>query len=120
MNEVRLYVDTFEGFVKDTLRMAEKLDAGDRTVEPASFGFAKAEMLFALLTPKRWELLRALRASGRSSIRALAKALGRDYRGVHADVTALIHAGLIERDDNRLIRVPWSKITAEMDVEAAA
>jgi predicted transcriptional regulator len=120
MNEVKLYVGTFEGFVEDTLRMAENLDAGDRTDEPALFGFAKAETLFALLTPKRWELLRVLKAIGSSSIRSLAKALGRDYRGVHADVTALIHGGLIERGEDRLIHVPWSKITAEMDVEAAA
>lgn len=120
MNEVRLHITTLDSFFEDALEMAARLDAGDRTVEPASMGFENAETLFKLLTPNRWTLLRVLKKSGPSSIRALAKALGRDYRGVHADVTTLINGGLIERDESGAISVPWSKITAEMDVEAAA
>jgi predicted transcriptional regulator len=65
-------------------------------------------------------LLRALRGRGPSSIRALAQTLGRDYRGVHADVAALVDAGLIERDDSGAISVPWSRVTAEMALDAAA
>jgi predicted transcriptional regulator len=49
----------------------------------------------------------------------LSQLLARDYRGVHADVTALIDAGLIERADGK-ISVPWSRITAEMAVDIAA
>jgi predicted transcriptional regulator len=78
------------------------------------------EGFLRVLTPNRWALLRALRASGASSIRALSKALDRDYRGVHADVMALIDAGLIERNDSGEISVPWSRVTAEMAVEVAA
>lgn len=55
-----------------------------------------------------------------SSIRALAPALGRDYRGVHADVTVLVDAGLIERDDSGVISVPWSRVTAEVALDVAA
>jgi predicted transcriptional regulator len=47
-------------------------------------------------------------------------ALGRDYRGVHADVHALIAAGLIARDGKGLVSVPWDKITAEMAIDIAA
>jgi len=32
-------------------------------------------------------------------VRALAKALGRDYRNVHADVQALMAAGLLDTAD---------------------
>ena len=46
--------------------------------------------------------------------------LQRDYRGVHADVMALLDAGLIERSENGKIAVPWSRITAEMAVDVAA
>jgi hypothetical protein len=35
-------------------------------------------------------------------------------------VTALIDAGLIERDAKGSIRVPWSRITAEMALDVAA
>ncbi|MBX3575973.1 MAG: winged helix DNA-binding protein [Rhizobiaceae bacterium] len=78
------------------------------------------EQLLRLLTPNRWTLLRALRTQGPVSIRALSKALGRDYRGVHADVATLLQAGLIDRNEAGLVHVPWSKITAEMNLEAAA
>ena len=77
-------------------------------------------MLLRVLTPNRWVLLRTLHRIGPSSIRALAKALARDYRGVHADVAGLLDAGLITRDGAGLIRVPWSRITAEMAFGAAA
>ena len=36
------------------------------------------------------------------SIRALAIALGRDYRRVHEDVSALVQAGLLDRDESGL------------------
>jgi predicted transcriptional regulator len=48
------------------------------------------------LTGKRMELLRYVRRHDVASIRALAKALGRDYSNVHADVQALTGAGLLD------------------------
>ena len=54
------------------------------------------------------------------SIRALSRDLGRDYRGVHADVVKLLEAGLLEKDEAGLVYVPWRKITAEINVEEAA
>ena len=39
-----------------------------------------------------------------ASIRALAKALGRDHSNVHADVTALIEAGRLELSGKRPAR----------------
>lgn len=49
-----------------------------------------------MLTNKRMELLRYVRRNNVRSIRALAKALDRDYSNVHADVKALAGAGLLE------------------------
>ena len=42
------------------------------------------------------ELLRYVRRHKVPSVRALAKALGRDYSNVHADVQALASAGLLD------------------------
>ena len=78
------------------------------------------EGLLKVLTPNRWRLLGTLRQNGPCSIRALAKALERDYRGVHGDVTVLIDAGLVVRDDEGAVRVPWRRITAEMALDSAA
>ncbi len=53
-----------------------------------------------VLTGKRMELLHYVRRHQVGSVRALAKALGRDYSNVHADVQALTMAGLLETSDN--------------------
>jgi len=54
------------------------------------------------MTGKRMELLRYVRRHQVTSVRALAKALGRDYSNVHADVRALTAAGLLDIADGRL------------------
>ena len=54
--------------------------------------------LCAVLTPKRYELLRHLRATPAPSVRALARALERDVKRVHADVVAMEELGLLSRD----------------------
>ena len=54
------------------------------------------------LTGKRMELLRYVRRHEVGSVRALAKALGRDYSNVHADVQALTAAGLLDTADCNL------------------
>jgi len=58
--------------------------------------FESWDALARVLTGKRMELLRYVRRHTVTSVRALAKALGRDYRNVHADVRALTAAGLLE------------------------
>jgi predicted transcriptional regulator len=120
MQEVRLHLEPVGAFMKRTKDMARRLDRGERRRGKAHLSFESMEDLLRVLTPNRWTLLRTLRGSGATSIRALAKALSRDYRGVHADVSALIDAGLIERDESGMIEVPWSRITAEMALDIAA
>jgi predicted transcriptional regulator len=58
--------------------------------------FESWDALARVLTGKRMELLRYVRRHHVTSIRALAKMLGRDYSNVHADVQALITAGLLD------------------------
>ncbi len=120
MKEVRLHVESLDDFARRSMETARRLDRGERKAREAHISFASMEGLLTALTPNRWRLLRTLRHRGPSSIRALAQALERDYRGVHADVVALIGAGLIERDERNAVLVPWSRITAEMDFGSAA
>jgi predicted transcriptional regulator len=120
MSEVKVHVEGLDAFAKRSLEVARRLDRGERKAHPAHISFETMEALLKVLTPGRWTLLRRLRADGPSSIRALSRALGRDYRGVHADVMALIEAGLVGRDEDGRVSVPWSRITAEMALDSAA
>ena len=120
MNEVRLHIEGLDGFIRRSLEMARRLDQGDREAAESDLSFESMAGLLKVLTPNRWQLLRVLHGRGASSVRALAQALGRDYRGVHTDVATLIDSGLIARDGRGAIHVPWSRITAEMALDTAA
>jgi predicted transcriptional regulator len=120
VSEVKLHVESLDRFAERTLAMARRLDRGARRASPAQVSFETMEALLRVLTPNRWALLRMLRGMGATSIRALSRSLDRDYRGVHSDVMALIEAGLIARGEDGKVSVPWSRITAEMSLDAAA
>lgn len=77
------------------------IDAWYRAEHGESFrerhlAFESWDALARVLTGKRMELLRYVRRHQVASIRALAKALGRDYSNVHADVQALAAAGFLD------------------------
>ncbi|QBK31342.1 hypothetical protein [Roseitalea porphyridii] len=93
---------------------ARKIDAGIDPDEPSHLGFATMDQLLGVLTPNRWKLIQTLHKAGPISIRALAKLLERDYRGVHADVVKLMEYDLVTRNAAKRVFVPWDKITAEI------
>ena len=64
--------------------------------------FENWDSLARVLSGKRMELLRYVRHHDVSSVRALAKALQRDYSNVHADVRALSEAGLLNSQKGSL------------------
>jgi predicted transcriptional regulator len=72
--------------------------------------FDSAITLFAELTPVRLDLLDTLRKAGPCSVYALAKAAERNYSNVHTDVSRLEELGLIERNDESAISVPYDAV----------
>lgn len=81
--------------------------------------FASPELLWKVLTAKRWELLKALCGAGPLSIREAARRVERDVKGVHGDVVALIRAGLIRRTESGRIEFPYEAIKVEFVLRAA-
>jgi predicted transcriptional regulator len=70
----------------------------------ACISFASPELLWKVLTAKRWELLKVLCGAGPMSIREAARRVGRDVKAVHSDITALLAAGVLDRvEDGRII-----------------
>ncbi len=86
----------------------------------AVFTFSTPAQLFSVISPKRWQLIERLQRLGPSTIRGLARALERDVRRVHDDVTAMIAWGLAERAEDGRVFVPFSVIHAEFDLRAVA
>lgn len=87
--------------------------AAGENFEERHVTFLSLEEMMAALTPKRLELLRHLHRERAGSVKALATALGRDYKRVHEDVAVLESAGLVVREDGRLC-APWDALAAEV------
>jgi len=85
----------------------------------ARLSFATPELLWRVLTPKRWELLKVLCGAGPVSIREAARRAGRDVKAVHSDVTALLNAGVLNREDDGRIIFPFEAVKVEFMLKAA-
>ena len=83
---------------------------------PHYFGvsFQEVGQMLAAFTPKRWELIAALREAGPLTVAELARHLGRNYKNVHADVQQLIEWMAVQRDEDGRVSVPWSDIVVDM------
>jgi predicted transcriptional regulator len=85
----------------------------------ARISFTTPELLWEVLTAKRWELLRALCGAGPVSIREAARRVERDVKAVHGDVTALLNAGVLERAEGGGIVFPYDAVKIEFLLQAA-
>jgi predicted transcriptional regulator len=85
----------------------------------ARISFATPELLWQVLTAKRWQLLKALCGAGPVSIREAARRVNRDVKAVHGDVTALLNAGVLDRAEGGGIIFPYEAVKVEFLLQAA-
>jgi len=113
MNKVTIGVASLNE-TKARLRRALK---GER--QGAFISFASLELLWKVLTPKRWEIVRAMTGAGPLAIRAVARRVRRDVKSVHGDVQALLKAGVLDRAADGRIVFPYDEIHVDFVVRAA-
>ncbi|WP_242221345.1 transcriptional regulator [Shinella zoogloeoides] len=101
-------------------RAAEAARTGIPSDPVATFTFSSPAQLFSVISPKRWELIEHLQQVGPSSIRALARSLGRDVKRVHEDIVTLLDWGIVDRTDSGKVEVPFDVIHADFDLRAVA
>ena len=85
----------------------------------ARISFATPELLWRVLTEKRWELLKVLCGAGPVSIREAARRAERDVKAVHGDVTALLNAGVLNKTEDGHIVFPYEAVKVEFLLQAA-
>lgn len=85
----------------------------------ARISFATPELLWQVLTAKRWELLKALCGAGPVSIREAARRVHRDVKAVHGDITALASAGLLIHAPRGGVEFPFEAVKVEFLLQAA-
>lgn len=85
----------------------------------ARISFATPELLWKVLTAKRWELLKAMCGAGPISIREAARRVERDVKAVHSDITALLNAGVLDRVEDGRVTFPFEAVKVEFLLHAA-
>lgn len=103
----------------DTLTRVGKVLKAGKAEKGAHISFASPELLWDVLTAKRWELLKALCGAGSVSIREAARRVERDVKGVHGDVVALLKAGLLDRTESGGIEFPYDAVHVDFMLRAA-
>jgi predicted transcriptional regulator len=81
--------------------------------------FADPDLLWTVLTARRWALLKLLAGKEPMSLRAVSRAAGRDVKGVHTDVHALVDAGILRRDEHGRITFPFDEVHVDFLLRAA-
>lgn len=81
--------------------------------------FATPELLWKVLTAKRWELLRALCGAGPVTVREAARRVSRDVKAVHTDLSALLAAGVLMRNEAGRVEFPYEAVKVEFLLQAA-
>jgi len=115
MKTVILDVRTAHAAMADALTVAKS----GRPQKYARISFSSPELLWRVLTAKRWELLKAMCGAGPLSIREAARRVDRDVKAVHADITALLLAGVLDRTESGQVEFPYEAIKVEFLLEAA-
>lgn len=114
MNTVTLSVASAE----DASRRARA--AFDGKAQGAHISFASAELLWKVLTAKRWELLKAMTGEGGMTIREAARRVGRDVKAVHGDIRAMLDAGVLDRTDDGRVIFPYDTVHVDFTLTKAA
>lgn len=105
--------------LKESLQGAARILESGRSERASRISFATPELLWQVLTAKRWEILKVLTGAGPLSIRETARRLERDVKAVHGDVTALLDAGVLRRSNNGRIEFPFDAVKVEFLLRAA-
>lgn len=95
---------------------AMRTGRGDRD---ARIAFATPELLWQVLSAKRWELLQAMCGAGPLAIREAARRVGRDVKAVHGEVTSLLAAGVLHRTTDGKVEFPFDAVKVEFLLKAA-
>ena len=113
MNHVTIGVSSVEDSKDKTLRAFAGEEQG------AFIGFPTVELLWKVLTPKRWALLRTMAGAGPLAIREVARRVGRDVKSVHGDIQALLNAGVLNRAEDGRPEFPYDAIHVDFVLRAA-
>ena len=117
MSEHILNVKVGESLECTLARAAQTMEALERGESPVAYfcvGFSDIGQFFSVFSPRRWDLLAALREGGPMPIAELAQRVKRDYKNVHDDIEKLTEWLAVEKDDSGRVFAPYSEIVVDV------
>lgn len=118
MTTLHVRVETMEDFGSAFVGAMNDVMAGRPRTPFHGVSFNSYEDMYAVLSPSRLAIIRALANQGPLSIREVARRVERDVQAVHRDVTRLISAGVIVRTEDG-VRFDHDEIEFSFKVSAA-
>lgn len=115
MKVLRIRIESLEEVETAVLRAVRN----GRAETEAGLSFKSYEDMHRILSPKRLQMVRAMAGRGEITMREVARLVGRDFKAVHGDVSALVKAGIVDRTDRGVV-FPYDTIHVEFDINAAA
>jgi predicted transcriptional regulator len=110
------------GTVRDSVNRAihvlKQAERGVAVKAQRTVTFSSWSTLAAVMTDRRHEIIRLLRATPMASVKAVSRAVGRDYKRVYEDVKALEAAGLIDHEGGQY-SVGYDEIRTSIIARAA-
>ena len=95
------------------------LQAFEGEPQGAFISFESPELLFKVISGKRWELLKVMTGAGPMTIREAARQMQRDIKAVHGDVQALLKAGILQKNEKGRIVFPYDAVHVDFMLKAA-
>ena len=86
----------------------------------AESSFISSDLVWRVLTGKRWDILTAMAGADEMSIREVARKVDRDVKAVHGDVIGLIRNGIVRRGDSGKVIFPYDYFELRVSNRRAA
>ena len=109
-----------------TLKISSREQSSERFLQAfaglaqgACISFSSPELLFKVISGKRWQLLKIMTGAGPMTIREAARRMQRDVKAVHGDVQALIKAGIVQKNVKGRIVFPYDAVHVDFMLRAA-
>jgi predicted transcriptional regulator len=103
---------------RDTLK-ARFVAAMSGEPQGAYITFDSLELLFQVLTPGRWNIIRSMTGAGPLSVQELAERLSIGTASVRHDVQALLETGVLDRNADGAIEFPYDAVHVDFMITAA-
>ncbi|MEK6953012.1 MAG: hypothetical protein AABX29_08415 [Nanoarchaeota archaeon] len=122
-NKLKVYIEDMSAFRKKLKAELKDIDTGRvKTLRENSINFQSLNQFRKFLTPKRLELLRAIKHNKPKSIYELSKIVKRTPENVNSDIKFLEQLGFVDLTKIKDIRkkvvpeVGYSKMTIEIQI----